>query len=154
MELIDTYISKFEECLKIVDYGSSEKKRDTAFLMTLTMVNASGLTREKRNAILFDLAYYAVIKKEIITNLKDEVSANTSLSINYSPFEGVMVFLSSESYLNIDTISYIYNELSSEYKKYSGGSCMNDCVHNVAFYGFNCATLDNCLNAAKKARKK
>lgn len=148
MDLINEYVAKFDECLNLVDYGSPQKKRDIAFMMMSAMIKASVWRQESRTQILLDLAYHAVEKKEIITNLKNEVSSHTSLSIDYSAYEGVMVFLSSERHLNMDTVKYVFSKLEAEYKKYSGGSCMQDAVYNVPFYGFNCAVLSKCLDAA------
>jgi hypothetical protein len=145
------YLSKFDECLKLVDYGSHEKIRDTAFSMIRELVNCSNYSSETKKAILIEVTYHAVLDKKAIENLVREVSPTTSMSVNYSPYCNIIKYLSSVSYLNSDTVRYVWGEMNTRYKEYRGGSPMQESMHHVPFYGYNASLLEQCLEASGEA---
>lgn len=141
------YLEKYEQCLAIVDYGSKEKRRDTAFAMTWLMAGEKQLSGSYRHKLLEALAYHTVQDNALLDNLRQPPSDTTGLGYNYSPFRHLLCTLAGDGFLNRATVRHIFNHLEHEYKKYSGGSCMQDSVYNVPFYGFNCAALNDCLKA-------
>ena len=149
--LLNELLSAYEKCLDIVDYGSEEKRRDTAFSMVRELLNARSGTLQNIDTLLIKVALHAVCDKSIIDNLVREVSSDTSLSINYSPYESVMVFLSSKSYFNLETIRYVSDAMEAEYNKNRGGSSMQESACNLPFYGFNRTLLMKCTNAAENS---
>jgi hypothetical protein len=146
-DTLDEYKSKFDKCLNLVEHGSTEKKRDVAFAMVLEIINARNMWRENRNAILFNLALYAVNDEDIIYNLKIPASSETSTSMDYSAYRNVMLFLSQESLLNIETVRYVHDHMHAQYLKYRGGSSMQDQIYQVDFNGINSMILGECLDA-------
>ena len=152
--MVDEYKSVFDKCLSLVDYGSTEKKRDVAFAMVLEIVKESGLWRDSRNRILFDLAFYAVDDEKIINNLMNGVSCETSTSMDYSAYRNVMLFLSRESYLHLETVRYVHDHMHGQYLKYRGGSSMQDQAYQVDFNGMNSVILGDCLKALEAAQER
>ncbi|PSL16666.1 hypothetical protein CLV44_10164 [Marinobacterium halophilum] len=146
---VTDYLEKYEAALVLVDYGSPDKRRDVAFAMIWLMVEERSLTRTIKHDILLALAERVFKNESLLDNLTQAVSESTVLMFNYSPFSHLLIKLSASGLLNMDTVQHIFDHLNTEYKKYSGGSCMQDSVYNVPFYGFNCAALNRCLLAAK-----
>lgn len=148
-DFVALYLEKFEHCLTLVDYGSEEKRRDVAFAMIWLMVRERSLTRAIQQEVLLALAERVFADKHLLDNLTQAVSESTVLAFNYSPFTHLLTQLGARGMLNLDTVQHIFDHLDAEYRKYSGGSCMQDSVYNVPFYGFNCAALNACLKAAE-----
>lgn len=148
---LNTYQQKFEDCLTLVEFGSKEKRRDTAFAMTLEMIKGTNLLSDDVRSLAVSLAKYAVGNQSMLENLRNNISESTSVSMDYSHFPSVMKTLSAKSYFNLDTLRYVYGDLETNLKKYSGRSPMQDSVYNVPFYGFNSALLSECVKIAEQA---
>ena len=144
------FIDKYDELLEIVDYGADRFQRDLALKMVYVLLDARNFYREHKGDIKLELAINAFNSDEMLKNIRDEVSENTSITYDYRFSPVAMKTFAELGYLNLSTLIYIRDRLAHEVHKHRNANSMAAFVYNLQGNSLNCSILNDCIEIMEK----
>ena len=139
-------IEKYNACMGIIDYGSEECRRDTAFGMICVMIHA----KNKHDSDWVDqlklrVALFSMNSESMLDNVTEPVSSSTSIHYDYCRFPITMRFLAKQNHFNLETLYYIRERLDERLSVGGNLSPLAACCHNVYGNRQNRLILDDCI---------
>ena len=144
------FIETYNKLLSTFDYGVGEFQRDIALGMIYVLVDAQAACWNSLEELKLQLAINAFNSDEMLKNIRDDVSDNTSLSFNYCYSPIAMKAFAELGYLNLSTLIYIRDRLAHEVHKHRNASPMAACMLNVQGDSMNCSILNDCIEIMEK----
>jgi len=150
---IPQFTQAYVKCFQIVDYGSQEYKRDIALSMVIPLIKAYRFQTELEHGLIYRLAIESFENKRALDALRAQISNPLDIHYLYSHSPCAMTNLARFGYFCLPKLKNLSYMLSTEIQKHSGGSSMNDQVHNVQGNSLNLFIIDKCIDIIEEKRK-